>query len=135
MSHLTRAVMEGVAFSLRDSLGIMVGLGTNPTQIRATGGGARSQLWRQLLADVFGRPIVRTMTDEGPASGAALLAGVTSGVFQNVEEACAGISLRPDTCEPETSRARLYDDYYAAYRELYPATASTMHSLADLAQG
>ena len=134
MAHLTRAVMEGVAFSLRDSLEIMVGLGTNPTQIRATGGGARSPLWRQLLADVFGRPIVRTMTDEGPASGAALLAGVTAGVFQNVEEACAGISLRPEICEPETSRARLYDDYYAAYRELYPATASTMHSLGGLAQ-
>jgi xylulokinase len=134
VSHLTRAVMEGVAFSLRDSLEIMVALGTNPTQIRATGGGARSLLWRQLLADVFGRPIVRTVAVEGPASGAALLAGVTAGVFENVEEACAGISLRPDTCEPDTSRTRLYDDYFAAYRELYPATASTMHSLADLAR-
>jgi xylulokinase len=134
VSHLTRAVMEGVAFSLRDSLEIMVALGTNPTQIRATGGGARSALWRQLLADVFGRPIVRTLAVEGPASGAALLAGVTAGVFENVEEACAGISLRPDTCEPETSRTRLYDDYYAAYRGLYPATAATMHALADLAQ-
>ena len=134
VSHLTRAVMEGVAFSLRDSLEIMVALGTNPTQIRATGGGARSPLWRQLLADVFGRPIVRTLAVEGAASGAALLAGVTAGVFENVEEACAGIGLRPDICEPETSRTRLYDDYYAAYRELYPATASTMHALADLAQ-
>lgn len=133
VSHLTRAVMEGVAFSLRDSLEIMVALGTNPTQIRATGGGAQSPLWRQLLADVFGRPIVRTLAVEGPASGAALLAGVTAGVFENVEDACAGISLRPDICEPETSRTRLYDDYYAAYRELYPATASTMHALADLA--
>jgi xylulokinase len=134
VSHLTRAVMEGVAFSLRDSLEIMVALGTSPTQIRATGGGARSALWRQLLADVFGRPIVRTLAVEGPASGAALLAGVTAGVFENVEEACAGISLRPDICEPETSRTRLYDDYYAAYRGLYPATAATMHTLAGLAQ-
>ena len=134
LSHLTRAVMEGVAFSLRDSLEIMVALGTNPTQIRATGGGARSLFWRQLLADVLGRPIVRTMAEEGPASGAALLAGVTAGVFANVEEACAGISLRPDTSEPEAGRTRLYDDYYAAYRELYPATSSTMHALTDLAQ-
>jgi len=132
LGHLTRAVMEGVAFSLRDSLEIMVALGTNPSQIRATGGGARSLFWRRLLADVFGRPIVRTMSEEGPASGAALLAGVTAGVFENVEEACAGINLRPDTCEPDASRTRLYDDYYAAYRELYPATASTMHSLAGL---
>jgi xylulokinase len=134
VSHLTRAVMEGVAFSLRDSLEIMVALGTNPGQIRVTGGGARSPLWRQLLADVFGRPIVRTLADEGPASGAALLAGVTAGVFKDVDEACSGISLRPDVSEPETSRTRLYDAYYAAYRELYPATASTMHTLAGLAQ-
>jgi xylulokinase len=89
-------------------------------------------LWRQLLADVFGRPIVRTMAEEGPASGAALLAGVTAGVFENVEEACAGVGLRPDVCEPEAGRARLYNDYYAAYRELYPATAATMHKLAGL---
>ncbi len=134
MSHLTRAVMEGVAFSLRDSLEIMVALGTNPTQVRATGGGARSPLWRQLLADVFGRPIVRTLAVEGPGSGAALLAGVTAGVFANVEEACAGITLRPELCEPEPSRTRLYAEYYATYRELYPATASTMHSLAGLAR-
>jgi xylulokinase len=67
LSHLTRAVMEGVAFSLRDSLEIMVGLGTSPVQIRATGGGAKSAFWRQLLADVLGRPIVRTVADEGPA--------------------------------------------------------------------
>jgi xylulokinase len=134
LGHLTRAVLEGVAFSLRDSLEIMVALGTSPTQIRVTGGGARSVLWRQLLADVFGRPIVRTISEEGPASGAALLAGVSAGIFENVEEACAGISLRPDICEPESSRVRLYDDYYAAYRDLYPATRSTMHSLADLAR-
>jgi len=134
LSHLTRAVMEGVAFSLRDSLEIMLGLGTNPNQIRAAGGGARSLVWRRLLADVLGRPIVRTTAEEGPASGAALLAGVTAGVFENVEEACAGISIRPDTCEPDAGRSRLYDDYYTAYRALYPATASTMHSLTDLAR-
>lgn len=135
LSHLTRAVMEGVAFSLRDSLEIMGELGTSPAQIRATGGGARSPFWRQLLADVLGRPIVRTLVDEGPAYGAALLAGVTAGVFKDVDEACAGIRLRPDVCEPESSRVRQYHDYYALYRELYPATASTMHSLSDLAQG
>ena len=134
LSHLTRAVMEGVAFSLRDSLEIMVGLGTNPAQIRATGGGAKSAFWRQLLADVLGRPIVRTVVDEGPAYGAALLAGVTAGLFENVDEAFAGISLRPDVCEPEPSRTGPYNDYYASYSELYPATASTMHALSDLTQ-
>jgi xylulokinase len=134
LSHLTRAVMEGVAFSLRDSLEIMVDLGATPTEIRATGGGARSQFWRQLLADVFGRPIVRTLVDEGPAYGAALLAGVAAGVFEDIDEACAGISLRPDACEPSTVQMRRYEDYYAAYRELYPATMSAMHQLSELEQ-
>jgi len=135
LGHLTRAVMEGVAFSLRDSLEITVGLGIKPNQIRATGGGARSAFWRQLLADVMSCPIVRTEADEGPAYGAALLAGVASGVYTDVAEATAQISLRPDICEPNPSAARRYMDYYAAYRELYPATRSAMHSLSDLARG
>jgi xylulokinase len=133
LSHLTRAVMEGVAFSLRDSLEIMVELGTSPTEIRATGGGSKSTFWRQLLADILGRPIVRTVADEGPSYGAALLAGVTAGIFASVEEACAGIQLRPDVCEPEPVRTRQYLDYYHVYRELYPATESGMHALSDLA--
>ena len=135
LGHLTRAVMEGVAFSLRDSLEITVGLGIKPNQIRATGGGARSAFWRQLLADVMSCPIVRTQADEGPAYGAALLAGVASGVYPDVAEATAQISLRPEVCEPNPSTARRYQDYYAAYRDLYPATRSTMHSLSDLARG
>ena len=135
LGHLTRAVMEGVAFSLRDSLEITIGLGIKPNQIRATGGGARSAFWRQVLADVMSCPIVRTQADEGPAYGAALLAGVASGVYTDVAEATAQISLRPDICEPNPSAARRYMDYYAAYRELYPATRSAMHSLSDLARG
>src|SRR4029077_11758724 len=131
-SHMTRAVMEGVAFSLRDSLEIMLELGTNPAEIRATGGGARSQFWRQLLADVFGRPIVRTQVDEGPAYGAALLAGVSAGVFENVDDARSRVSLHPGACEPRAAQVRLYEDYYAAYHELYPATVSAMHVLSEL---
>ena len=132
LSHLTRAVMEGVAFSLRDSLEIMLELGTVPAEIRATGGGARSQFWRQLLADVLDRPIVRTQVDEGPAYGAALLAGVAAGVFEDIDEACDRVSLRPGSCEPGKAQVREYDDYYAAYRELYPATRSAMHQLSEL---
>src|SRR5207237_9843899 len=93
LGHLTRAVMEGVAYSQRDSLEIIVELGTDPEQIRATGGGARSPFWRQLLADVLGRPVVRTAADEGPAYGAALLAGMTAGVSASIDEAWSGISL------------------------------------------
>ena len=133
LGHLTRALMEGVAFSLKDCFEIMSSLHVAPAQIRATGGGARSALWRQLLADILGCPVVRTVADEGPAYGAALLAGVAAGVFGSVEEACAGISLRSDVCEPDAARTRRYSEYYAAYRSLYPATRSIMHVLSGLA--
>jgi len=129
VGHMTRAVMEGVGFSLRDSLEIMVGLGAAPSEIRATGGGSRSAFWRQILADVLQRPIVRTTADEGPAYGAAMLAGVAAGVYGSVEEACAGITLRPEVEEPDAGRARLYDEHYAMYRDAYPATAAIMHNL------
>jgi len=133
LAHMTRAVFEGVAFSLRESLEIMNELGLDVAQIRITGGGARSPFWRQLLADVFGRPIARTVADEGPAYGAALLAGIAAGVFRNVDDACAVVQLGPDHCDPDTGRARLYDDYYAAYMRLYPATRASMHELSGLA--
>jgi xylulokinase len=133
-AHLTRAVMEGVAFSLRDSLDLMKELGEAPTQVRVTGGGARSDLWRQVLADVFDCRIVRTASDQGPAFGAALLASVAAGVHTNVEEACAGIELRADADDPDPARARIYAEYHAVYRSLYPATRDQMHTLSALAE-
>lgn len=132
-AHLTRAVMEGVAFSLKDSLTIMSGLGVAVTEIRATGGGARSDLWRQMLADILGCRIVRTTADQGPAYGAALLGGIAAGVYSDVEQACAGITLRPDANEPDPASASIYEDYYPAYRDLYPANVSAMHKLSELA--
>lgn len=134
LSHLTRAVMEGVAFSLRDSLEIMVGLGASPVQIRVTGGGARSLFWRQLLADVLGRPILRTVGVQGPAYGAALLGGVAAGLFRDVYMACELIDLGSDICEPDPGRAAQYEAYYSAYQALYPSTKATMHLLSELSQ-
>jgi xylulokinase len=132
-AHLTRAVMEGVAFSLRDCLELMKQLGAAPTQVRVTGGGARSDLWRQILADVFGCGIVRTVVDQGPAFGAALLASVAAGVHSSVEEACSGIELRAEADDPDPVRARIYEEYHAVYRALYPATRAQMHALSALA--
>jgi xylulokinase len=129
--HMTRAIMEGVVFSLRDSLEIMRGLGVSVDQVRATGGGARSSLWRELQADVYGLPIHRTTADEGPAYGAALLSGVAAGVYRDVEEACSTVRLRGEVTEPE--RTRIYEEHYEVYRSLYSATASAMHRLADIA--
>jgi xylulokinase len=127
--HLTRALMEGVVFSLRDSLEIMRGLGLAPSEVRATGGGARGALWVEMQADVYRTPVVRTAADEGPAYGAALLAGVAAGVFRDVDDACSRITLRSEVTKPDAKRAAVYERQYALYRELYPATAELAHRL------
>jgi xylulokinase len=128
-AHMTRAVMEGVLYALRDSLDIMRGLDVAPSEVRATGGGARSRLWLELQADVYGIPVVRTAADEGPAYGAALLAGVAAGTFASVDDACARVTLAPEVVEPDPSRSAVYAGMHALYRELYPATAAIAHRL------
>ena len=135
VAHMTRAVMEGVIFSLRDSLEIMRELGVPVEDVRATGGGARSALWRQLQADIYDIPIRRTVADEGPAYGAALLAGVASGTYADVEEATSVVKLREEITEPDRERAKVYEEHYKVYRSLYPATSSAMSRLTDLAAG
>jgi xylulokinase len=132
-AHMTRAVMEGVTFSLRDSLEIMRDLGVPIDDVRATGGGARSELWRQLQADIYATPIRRTVADEGPAYGAALLAGVASGTYADVREATSVVELRQEVTEPAPERSKIYEEYYEIYRSLYPATSLAMSRLADLA--
>ena len=129
LSHLTRAVMEGVTYSLKDCIDLMTGLGIPMSEVRATGGGARSELWRQLQADVFGLPIHRTRTEEGPAFGAALLAGVATAAFADVLAACDLNKLDPAVDNPDPSRHRLYQRYHQAYRDLYTATGPIMHRL------
>ena len=133
--HMTRAVMEGVIFSLRDSLEIMYGLGVPVEDVRATGGGARSDLWLQLQADIYATPVRRTVADEGPAYGAALLAGIASGTYADVEEATSVVRLREETTEPDPERTKIYEEHYEVYRSLYPATSSAMSRLTDLAAG
>jgi xylulokinase len=134
-AHMTRAVMEGVIFSLRDSLEILRGLDVPVDDIRATGGGARSDLWRQLQADIYATPIRRTVADEGPAFGAALLAGVASGTYADVDEATSVVKLREEITEPDMQRSKTYEEYYEVYRSLYPATSSAMSRLTELAAG
>jgi xylulokinase len=103
--------------------------------VRATGGGARSELWRRLQADIYGTPIRRTVADEGPAYGTALLAGVASGAYADVEEATSLVKLREELTEPDADRSKVYGEYYEVYRSLYPATSSAMSRLADLVAG
>ncbi len=131
-SHLTRAVLEGVSYGLRDSLELMKELGLPVTQIRASGGGARSPLWRQILADVFNTEIATVNITEGAAFGAALLAGVGAGVYASVADACAQ-TIRVTGSTAPGSAAETYDAYYPRYRALYPLLASEFTALARLA--
>jgi xylulokinase len=132
-AHLTRAVMEGVIFSLKEGLEIIRDLGVVAGEVRATGGGARSALWRQIQADIFGLPVRRVVAEEGPAYGAALLAGVVAGTWRDVAEAVSRVRLREDVATPDAARSRDYAEYEAAYRSLYPALRGAMAQLTDLA--
>src|SRR6266508_1186166 len=127
--HLTRAVLEGVAFGLRDGLDLMMAAGlTAPRQIRASGGGTASPLWRQILADVLGAEIATVNTSEGAAYGAALLAAVGAGWFPTVEAAAGALVTAVPVAEPGPD-ALVYADAQARYRELYPALAPTFRRL------
>lgn len=128
LRHMTRAVLEGVAFGLKDGLDLMTEAGlATPTQIRASGGGTRSALWRQILADVLGAEIVTVATEEGAAYGAALLAGVGAGWFEAVEAACAEVV----EVIPATAPSQDLDSYrrrHEHFRTLYPALAPGFHA-------
>lgn len=132
-AHLVRAVMEGVVFSLRDSLEIMRSLGIAAEHIRATGGGGRSALWRQMQADIYGAAVATLDAEEGPAYGAALLAGVGAGVFSSVEAAVAAAVTVRDSTQPDGTAQQRYDHYYATYQGLYGALRTSMHTLSGLA--
>ncbi|HCI79445.1 MAG TPA: xylulokinase [Ktedonobacter sp.] len=119
--HLIRSVMEGVAFSLRDCFAIIREQGLTIEQMRATGGGAKSPLWRQIIADVLGVELVTTNATEGPAFGAALLAGVAGGVYSSVQEACKQTVRIVERTAPQTSTKAAYDSAYETYQALYPA--------------
>lgn len=130
-AHLTRAVLEGVSYALRDSLELIKGLGLGATQVRVSGGGARSALWRQILADVFNTEIVTVNVTEGAAFGAALLAGVGAGLYSSVEDACAR-TIRITGSTAPSAAAEVYEAYYPRYRALYPLLAGEFAALARL---
>ncbi|MDQ4018864.1 MAG: FGGY-family carbohydrate kinase, partial [Actinomycetota bacterium] len=118
---LVRAVLEGVAYGLRDSLELLRSLGVEPSSARVSGGGARSDLWLRIVASVLGIPLERTAAEEGAAYGAALLAGVGSGVFADVHEAVAATVRVTETVEPDPEWTRVYAKTYERFRALYPA--------------
>jgi xylulokinase len=120
--HVVRAILEGVAFSLRDSLSIFEELGIPIRSIRLGGGGARSPLWRQIQADVYGRTVEVPTIEEGAAFGAALLAGVGAGAWDSVGEACAASISSGTATDPDPADAARLGDRYGEYRKIYPST-------------
>ncbi len=121
-SHFLRAILEGVAFSLRDTLTLFEELGVPVKAIRLGGGGARSPLWRQIQADVYGQPVEILEAEEGGAFGAALLAGTGIGAWPSVEAACAATVRVAAVIAPR--HAKVMDESYARYRRVYPALQS-----------
>jgi xylulokinase len=120
--HMTRAVLEGVAFGLKDSFTLIQNAGLGEiTQVRASGGGTKSALWRQILASVLEAELVTVNTTEGGAYGAALLAGVGAGEWGIVAEACSACIKITGSTQPAPSDVEAYRTSYAVYRELYPA--------------
>jgi xylulokinase len=130
-AHLLRAVLEGVAFGLRDSMELMRSSGLGDIkQVRVSGGGARSELWRQILSDVMATELVTVNTTEGAAFGAALLAGVGTGAWRSVSESCQATINLVERTTPRHEKTALYDDLYHQYTALYPALKTSFSELA-----
>jgi xylulokinase len=131
--HLTRALLEGVAFGLRDSFELIRESGLKQIQqVRISGGGAVSPIWRQILADVLGTELVTVNTTEGAAFGAALLAGVGAGIWTDIDSACDSIIQVTGRTVPQTAAVAQYEDIYRIYTALYPALKASFAQLSTL---
>jgi len=133
-AHMTRAVLEGVAFGLKDSFTLIqnAGLG-HITQVRASGGGTKGALWRQIMASVLKAELVTVNTSEGAAYGAALLAGVGAGAWADVASACQTCVKITGSTQPEPSQADVYRETYPLFQELYPALKSSFSKMGGVA--
>ena len=130
--HMTRAVLEGVAFGLKDSFTLIQNAGLGAiTQVRASGGGTKSALWRQILASVLDAELVTVNTTEGAAYGAALLAGVGAGQWPDVAAACQAAVKITGSTAPVAAEVDAYRKWYALYRELYPALKTSFAKISS----
>ena len=130
--HLLRSIMEGVTYSLRDCLAIIRQLNIPVREIRASGGGSKSALWRQIQADIFGQKVSTINAEEGPAYGVALLAAVGAGAFKNVREACAATIRVVDTTAPQRASVKTYDRGFPEYQQLYRSLREDFQRIAAL---
>jgi xylulokinase len=119
--HVIRSILEGVAFSLKDSFTLFAEMNVPVNRIRLGGGGARSPLWRQIQADVYGHQVETVKAEEGAAYGAAILAGVGAKRWPTVDAACSEIVRVDQRTEPQPEVVELMQERYQAYRRMYPA--------------
>jgi xylulokinase len=124
--HVIRAIMEGVAFSLRDTFTIFKEIDVPAETIRLGGGGARSQLWRQIQADIYGQPVEAVEAEEGAAYGAAILAGVGAKAWPSVDAACDAVVRVAGKVSPNSADSLTMEKAYAVYRRIYPAMKSIL---------
>ncbi len=129
---MIRAVMEGVVYSLRDCLEIINGMGVNVNEVRASGGGGKSPLWKQMQADIFGAPITTINSSEGPALGVALLAGVGTGVYRDVAQACDAAIKVKKVQQPDMELYSKYSKFYGLYGQLYRSLKNDYKDLAEI---
>jgi xylulokinase len=128
-TDMAKAILEGVTFELRINLDWLRQGGVDIDELRAVGGGARSNLWLQLKADITGIPVVAPMVTEAACLGAALLAGVGAGCFTSAAQAIESTLKFARRFEPDQARAARYDERYAIYRDLYPTLAPLSYRL------
>ena len=131
--RITRSILEGVCYSLREAIDIFRGLGVPIDEIRASGGGAKSPFWRQIQADVFGSKVTTLNSEEGPAFGVALLAAVGGGEYKNIEEACDATIKRVSELDPNPDAQKKYDAAFPVYQKLYRSLKEDFRAIADLA--
>lgn len=131
LPHMVRAVMEGVAFGMRDQLELLRGLGVNPSEAVVSGGAVNSPVWRQLTTDIMGIPLYTVNTSEGAALGAAILAAVGEGTYPDVPAACAQMVRKVDSIAPDAGGAADYQRLYPIFQGLYPALRTTFSALAE----
>ena len=128
---LVQAVFEGVAFALRDSFEAAKSIGVNIEKSGVCGGGAKSPLWRQIIADILNITLVQTENEEGPALGGAILAAVACGVYPSVEDACKKIIKTVSETKPIPENVALYEKRYQEFSRLYPALKEVFKANAE----
>lgn len=129
---LIRSLVEGVTFGMADTLQILINMGIGIRTVRLSGGGARSSFWRQLQADIYNKPVATINAQEGPAYGAAILAGVGTGIWKSVAEACRAVICETEKRRPNRPQARLYESHHVQYQNLYASLANDFSRIAAL---